>query len=223
MKTKEYTAPRIELIQLDTEACVMIGSFSTPGGEGPRGFNEFRIEDKTGEEEIFIQAQKDANLHVKNDWKEHILRDRHRTVDGSTFLHTRGETHEILHGQRKTELFNNDNLTVHGDSHSDIQGSWLGEAGLELHLEAGIKIVLEAGAELELRAGGSSMVLNDAGIFLNGQAIDLNSGGTPGTGTPAAPLLPRTVQAPVLPPPPCISCLQKAFKEQRPFVLDEDI
>lgn len=35
MKTKEYTAPRIELIQLDTEASVMTGSFSTPGyGDG---------------------------------------------------------------------------------------------------------------------------------------------------------------------------------------------
>ena len=35
MKTKEYTAPRIELIQLDTEACVMIGSFYTSGyGDG---------------------------------------------------------------------------------------------------------------------------------------------------------------------------------------------
>lgn len=35
MKAKEYTAPRIELIQLDTEASVMIGSFSTSGyGDG---------------------------------------------------------------------------------------------------------------------------------------------------------------------------------------------
>ena len=197
-------------------------SFSTPGGEGPRGFNEFRIEDKTGEEEIFIQAQKDANLHVKNDWKEHILRDRHRTVDSSTFLHTRGETHEILHGQRKTELFNNNNLTVHGDSHSDIQGSWLGEAGLELHLEAGIKIVLEAGAELELRAGGSSMVLNDAGIFLNGQAIDLNSGGTPGTGTPAAPLLPLKGARAEAPPAPNAGCFSRTARSRGAVCLLED-
>ena len=171
-------------------------SFSTPGGDGPRGFNEFRVEDKAGEEEIFIQAQKDATLHVKNDWAEHILRDRHRTVDGATLLHTKGETHERLHGPRKTELFANDNLTVHGDSHSEITGSWLGEAGLELHLEAGIKIVLEAGAELELRAGGSSVLLNDAGIFLNGPAIDLNSGGSPGSATPADPLLPMIGKKP---------------------------
>lgn len=35
MKAKEYTAPRLELIQLDPEASVMTGSFSTPGyGDG---------------------------------------------------------------------------------------------------------------------------------------------------------------------------------------------
>ena len=177
-------------------------SLSTPGGEGPRGFNELRVEDKAGEEEIFIQAQKDANLHVKHDWKEHILRDRHRTTEGSTLLHTKGETHEILRGQRKTELLANDNLTVHGDSHSEIKGSWLGEAGLELHLESGIKLVLEAAGELVLMAGGSSVVLNDAGVFFNGLAIDLNSGGSPGNGTPANPLLPEKGACPEIPPPP---------------------
>lgn len=31
MKAKEYTAPRIELIQLDPEACVMATSIYTPG------------------------------------------------------------------------------------------------------------------------------------------------------------------------------------------------
>ena len=197
-------------------------SLSTPGGEGPRGFNEFRVEDRKGEEEIFIQAQKDANLHVKNDWKEHILRDRHRAVDGSTFLHTKGETHEIRHGQRKTELFANDNLTVHGDSHSEIEGSWLGEAGLELHLESGIKIVLEAGAELELRAGGSNVVLNDAGIFMNGQAIDLNSGGAPGAGTPANPLLPLEGVRPEVPPAPNRSCFSRTARNRGAVCALED-
>ncbi len=174
-------------------------SMSTPGGEGPRGFNELRIEDKAGEEEIFIHAEKDMNLHVKNDWKEHILRDRHCTVDGSSYLRIKGETHEIRHGRSMTELFSDDNLTVHGDSHSEIEGSWLGEAGRELHLESGIKIVLEAGSELVLKAGGSSVVLNDDGIFMNGPAIMLNSGGTPGKGTPANPLLPEGSLEPSVP------------------------
>lgn len=31
MKEKDYTAPHITLIQLDTESCIMTGSFNTPG------------------------------------------------------------------------------------------------------------------------------------------------------------------------------------------------
>lgn len=168
----------------------LLKSMSTPGGKGARGFNEIRVEDKTGEEEIYFHAEKDVNIHVKNDWKEHILRDRHRTTDGATYTLTRKETHEILKEQRKSELFDNDNLTVHQDSHSLIEGSWFGEAGRELHLESGVKLVMEAGSELTLKAAGSWVRISDAGVEMDGPSIDLNCGGAPGQGTPAAPEVP---------------------------------
>ena len=170
-------------------------SMSTPGAEGEaRGFNEFRVEDKKGREEIYVHAEKDVNAHVKNDWKEHILHDRHRTVDNFTYALTRGETHETLKQQRKTELFANDNRTVHADSHTQVDGKWLGKAGTEIHLEGGLKIVLEAGAELTLKAGGSWLTINGAGVSADGAAVCLNSGGGPGDGTPAEPQLPRDVK-----------------------------
>lgn len=57
-------------------------SMSTPGeAQEERGYNELRIEDKKGEEEIFSHAEKDVNTHVKHDWKESILRDYHETVE----------------------------------------------------------------------------------------------------------------------------------------------
>ncbi len=172
-------------------------SMSTPGAEGEaRGFNEFRVEDKKGREEIYVHAEKDVNAHVKNDWKEHILHDRHRTVDNFTYALTRGETHETLKQQRKTELFANDNRTVHADSHTQVDGKWLGKAGTEIHLEGGLKIVLEAGAELTLKAGGSWLTINGAGVSADGAAVCLNSGGGPGDGTPADPLLPEGSVAP---------------------------
>lgn len=55
-----------------------------PGGEQEgeeRGFNEFRIEDKKDQEEIYVHGEKDVNVHVKHDWKEYILHDYHETVD----------------------------------------------------------------------------------------------------------------------------------------------
>ena len=194
-------------------------SMSTPGAEGEaRGFNEFRVEDKKGREEIYVHAEKDVNAHVKNDWKEHILHDRHRTVDNFTYALTRGETHETLKQPRKTELFANDNRTVHADSHTQVDGKWLGKAGTEIHLEGGLKIVLEAGAELTLKAGGSWLTINGAGVSADGAAVCLNSGGGPGDGTPADPLLPEGA-VPVSPAVPIsCSCLKIAQSLGSPFV-----
>ncbi len=166
-------------------------SMSTPGKEGEaRGFNEFRIEDKKGEEEIYLHAEKDVNAYVKHDWKEHILHDAHRTVDHFTYLDTRGETHETLQNQRKTELFANDNLTVHADSHTKVDGRWLGKAGTEIHLYAGQKMVLEAGTELTVKAGGSWIKIDPSGIRMGGGSVRLGGGGSPGSGSGARPLLP---------------------------------
>ncbi len=186
-------------------------SMSTPGESGKaRGFNELRIEDKASEEEIYLHAEKDVNVYVKNDWKEHILHDAHRTVDHFTYLKTEGESHETLRGQRKTELFANENRTVHADSHTKLTGAMLGKAGIELHLESGIKVVMEAGAELTLKAGGQWLKLDPSGIS-SSAPVQLNSGGSGGSGTPANPLLPEGTVNPEIPPPPVrLDCLSGA-------------
>lgn len=48
-----------------------IKSHSTPGG-GPDNFNEIRMEDKYEEEELYIQAEKDENILVKNNKDETV-------------------------------------------------------------------------------------------------------------------------------------------------------
>ena len=194
-------------------------SMSTPGKENEeRGFNELRIEDKKGQEEIYLHAEKDVNIHVKNDWKEHILHDQHRTVDNFTYTLTKGETHETLKQPRKTELFANDNLTVHADSHTKVDGKWLGKAGVEIHLHAGEKMVLEAGTEMTLKAGGSWIKLDPSGVRMGGSRINLGGGGGPGSGTPAAPLLPEA-SIPTDPGtcPTCMAALEAAEQQDAPF------
>ena len=167
-------------------------SMSTPGGDGPRGFNELRVEDKAGEEEIYLHAEKDVNVHVKNDWKEHMLRDRHLTVDRHVYVQTGGETHETLDKDRKTELRANDNLTVRATSHTAIDGSWLRRVGVETHLYAGENAVFEAGTSAILRGGASWIRLDPAGVGMGGASVSLGGGAGGGDGTPADPLLPVT-------------------------------
>ena len=166
-------------------------SLSTPGAEGePRGFNELRIEDKKDQEEVYVHAEKDVNVRVKNDWKEHILHDQHRTIDNFSYSIIKGEDHQAVHKDRKVELLSGDHLTVKGSSHRKITEKWLVRTGDETHLKSDIKTVLEAGTELTIMAGGSFIKIDPSGVSINGAKIKLNSGGTPSPGTGAAPLLP---------------------------------
>ncbi|MNY59956.1 hypothetical protein D3C86_1964580 [compost metagenome] len=58
-----------------------------------------------------------------------------------------------------------------------------------------MKVVLEAGSELTFKAAGSFIKLDGGGITLVGPTIKFNSGGGPGSGSGAAPVLPGKVKA----------------------------
>ena len=171
----------------DNKTRTVFKSLSSPGGGG---YNELRVEDKKGEEEIYLHAEKDVNAHVKNDWKDYVIHDRHATTDNFTYVKTKGETHEMLEGERKTEVFANDNLTVHAERHETIDDKWLVKVGDEVHIKAGTKVVIEAGAELTIRGAGSFIKLDASGIIEVGGKIKLNCGGSPGEGSGSSPVPP---------------------------------
>lgn len=186
----------------------VLKSYSSPGGGG---FNELRIEDRKDEEEIYVHAQKDMNIHVGNDWKEHVLHDHHATVDNDLFAEVKGETHERYHGPRKTELSSDDNLTIHANRHEQIEGKWLTRVDDEIHIRAGAKIVLEAGTEITLKTGDSFIRLDPSGMRSLGREIGLNSGGSPGVGSGAAPELPAHSQTPEAGSVPAVKKLSQAW------------
>jgi len=163
-------------------------SLSSPGGDG---FNELRVEDRKGREEIYVHAEKDVDIYVKNDWREHILHDKHRSIDNFSYSVVKGEDQQTVRQDRKVELLSDDHLTVRGSRHCGIGEKWLLQTGREIHLAAGRKTVIEAGTELTIKAGGSFIRLDPSGVCINGAKVAINSGGSPGWGSGARPLLPR--------------------------------
>ncbi|RHW19527.1 type VI secretion system tip protein VgrG, partial [Pseudomonas jilinensis] len=69
------------------------------------------------------------------------------------------------------------------------QGQFI-EAGQEIHLSSGMKVVLEAGSEITFKVGGSFVKLDPSGVTLVGPSVKINSGGSAGSGSGAAPKLP---------------------------------
>ncbi|QSQ21322.1 type VI secretion system tip protein VgrG [Pyxidicoccus parkwayensis] len=94
---------------------------------GSDGFNEVRIEDAAGEEEVFTHAQKDEELITENDKDQQVRgyedllvkKDRKRTVEGNQELRVGGEDVGVVEGNQ-TLLVQGNRSTKTTESHSEI-------------------------------------------------------------------------------------------------------
>jgi len=162
-------------------------TLSSPGGGG---YNEVRIEDKKGEEQIYVHAERNCDENIEHDQKIRVGHERHDTVEANSYSEFQAEEHRTTHADRKSEIKANDHLTVGNSQHIKVGTGQFIHAGSEIHLSSGQKVVLEAGSELTLKAAGSFVKLDGGGLTLVGPTIKFNSGGGPGSGAGAAPVLP---------------------------------
>ncbi len=158
-------------------------SQSSPGGDG---YNELRIEDRKGAEEIAVRAQRDFVQLVLNDERIQVDNQRTVVVGGTASHELRGEEHHFTHGNRLTELKQGDHLLVHGDQHIRLTSQQL-SATQHIHLSAGQHVVIDGGANLTLQAGGHWLTLGPEGIF---SSVPILQGGALAVGLPAEPLIP---------------------------------
>jgi type VI secretion system secreted protein VgrG len=155
-------------------------TLSSPGGGG---YNEFRIEDRKGAEQIYIHAQRDWDENIENNQKIRVGNERHDTVEANSYTELKAEEHRTTDLDRKVEVRANDHLTVAVTQHNKIGTGQFIEAGNEIHYNAGSKVVIDAGMELTASGGGSFLKLDPSGVTLSGATIKMNSGGGPGSGS----------------------------------------
>ncbi|WP_311971593.1 type VI secretion system tip protein TssI/VgrG [Pseudomonas baltica] len=155
-------------------------TLSTPGGGG---YNEIRVEDKKGEEQIYLHAQRDWDENIENDQVIRVGHERHDTVEGNSYSEFKAEEHRTIGADRKTEMKADDHLRVGNNQHIKIGDSQLINAGREIHLKAGDTLVIEAEDELTVQAGGSFIKLDASGVTVMSATTKANAGGAPGMGT----------------------------------------
>ncbi|QFT24632.1 Phage-related baseplate assembly protein [Pseudomonas sp. THAF187a] len=188
-------------------------TLSSPGGGG---YNELRIEDRKGAEQIYVHAQRDWDENIEHDQKIRVGNERHDTVEANAYSHFKAEEHRTTHADRKTEIKANDHLTVGDSQHIKLGNGQFIQAGQEIHLSSGLKVVLEAGSELTLKGGGSFIKLDGGGVTLVGPVIKINSGGAAGSGSGAAPVLPGAVRPADVDVPGAL--LKQRLREELPIV-----
>jgi type VI secretion system secreted protein VgrG len=153
----------------DPMAMRTVTTFKTNTSKGGGGFNEFRFDDKAGEENVFLHAQKDHDIRVLNDEREWLGNDRHSEIGNSAFHKIATDRHDTIGASTFTEIGDTLNLGVGADI--------LTEAGANSHLTVGTSAFLTAGSTVEIDAGSDVLVASGADIVADaGGAVHLKAG-----------------------------------------------
>ena len=170
----------------DHKTMSTLKSLSTKGGGG---FNEIRMEDKKGSEQIFMHAEKDEDIRVKHDAKEWIGNDRHLIVDkgslyewvkkkdkhsivkGDRLSKTQGDEGEVIEGDRSVKISKNDHLSVTSNRSAKVDGDENLKVGGASNLEVTKKISIKGADDFHGKAGKNY-------AMEAGQAIHIKAGTT---------------------------------------------
>jgi type VI secretion system secreted protein VgrG len=157
-----------------------------------------RFEDKKGDEQILVQAEKDIDLYVKNDSREWVGRDRHLIVTRDRIEEIQRDEHDLVQrdqvtevtrdqsvqvgGKQMIEITGTRSLSVTGDVHESSKASHSHEVTKNLYLKA-MGMVVEGMQELTLKVGSNFVRMDSSGVTIVGSMVKINSGGSAGTGT----------------------------------------
>ena len=150
---------------------------STPNG-GTDNFNELRFEDKKGEEQVFLHAERNQDIEVENDETHWVGNDRKKTVDHD-------ETTSV--GNNRTEEVGNDESITIGANRSEsvglnedisIGGSRTETVTVNENVTVGVNRTLGVGANEAVSVGATRTETIGAALTQNvGAAYTQNVGG----------------------------------------------
>ena len=185
----------------------VLRSHSSPASGG---YNELSIEDRAGQEKIYLRAQRDieqvilndSDIKVGNDRREHVTRDSHSLISNDRFEQVDNNSSSLIkadelhttQGLRNTVIGGNELISISGNSSTTADGTLVIQAGTQAHVSAAT-VVINAAVSLTLQAGGQHILITAGGIF---SSVPIVQGGAPVAGvapTPALSVTPVAVPA----------------------------
>lgn len=201
--------PKYALPDMSTRTGIV--SRSSKGGSAANA-NELRLEDKTGSEQIFLNAEKDMDHRIENDSRRFVGGKDSLMVKGVQYDEITGDRHSNMKANLVQKIAQQSDLDVGTDMNEKIgsnyslkvgnnHGHKVGmnyavDAGTEIYLKAGMTLVIESGMAVCLKGAGGSITIDASGVSITGIMVKVNSGGGPVSGTagqltdPGAPTAP---------------------------------
>ena len=172
-----------------------IKSSKLQGGKSDQ-HKRVEVRGQKGEELIFIQAEKDQEIRVKNDLVELVGHEDHLTVKSDQLQMIEGDKHLTVTGDRNEKVDGTISRQAGIDMQERVGNRHALDAGTEIYLKAGLNIVLEAGMSITLKAGGGFIVVGPTGVAISGVPVLINSGGAPVPGSGCSPQSPKEPREP---------------------------
>ena len=169
-------------------------TIKTNSSKGGGGFNELRFEDKKGQEQIFIHAERNRDLRVKKDNLEYIGGEKHIKVKKDQFEKIDGDAHLKVGGEQNEQIGESYSLKTGMNIFQKAGMRVAQEAGTEIHLKGGMNVVIEAGMMITLKAAGGFITIGPAGVAISGPMVLINSGGAAGSGAGCSPVAPKSAK-----------------------------
>ena len=148
---------------------------------GGGGYNEFRFEDKAGEEEIFNHAQKDQNEVIENDHTQTIHHDDTITIDNDQTQDIGNDQTEHVMANQSLEVDANRTIQVHGDFEETIDGSETRtvSSGVTETIDAGETRTITGGMTEDISGGRTQTINGSSTETINGSlSQDITGGAT---------------------------------------------
>ena len=171
------------------------------------GYNELMIEDRAGQEKIYLRAERDVEQLILNDSHSLIRRNRVEQVDANSTSLIKADERHTTDGMRSTVIGTHDLLNVGSNSSTTIEGTWVIQAGPQARVTAS-QVVIDAEASLTLSAGGHHLVIHSGGIF---SSVAIVEGGVPMAGVAAQAALSAAAEDVVVEPIPMEALLKQAI------------
>ena len=161
------------------------------------GYNEITFEDEAEKEFVYIHAQKDMELHVKNSYQKRVEFDSTESIGNNSHLAVAKDRIEKVDGNQDMTVVGNLTEKVEGDHNLTIEGVLQAKSAGDFTFKSDGNTIFDA-SQITLVSGSTALVVSSSGVDI-APVLNVGSASAVAAGTPPAPVVLTPLQVLFLP------------------------
>lgn len=142
--------------------------------QGGESYNELMIDDKKGEELVFVRAQKNLRFLVNNDVQTVVNRNIAEKIKNDVITDIGHDYTLKVASNYNANVGSNYNTKVGSNLTLEVGAAEQVKVGTDLTIKAGQNITIQAGTKITLKAGASTIELGPEGVTIKGSIVKIN-------------------------------------------------